>query len=180
MWLQRTVSLNPDFATSELGMAALAGLYGRIGDYDQAFAYCDEVLRREPDLYPALYNCGNVHLMARQYQQAEHLLAAAAAIDPQSVEAKYYLARALLEEGQYAEAGKYLDAVVRVEPNGWTYHYWLGWALEEGGNIPAARQKSTQRALQLNPDSAEARARLPQRLATKSSPREIEESREMN
>lgn len=165
MWLQRTVALNPDFATSELGMAALAGLYGRIGDYDQAFAYCDEVLRREPNLYPALYNCGNVHLMARQYQQAEHLLAAAAAIDPQSVEAKYYLARALLEEGQYAEAGKYLDAVVRVEPNGWTYHYWLGWALEEGGNIPAARQEY-QRALQLNPDSAEARARLTE-VATK-------------
>jgi tetratricopeptide (TPR) repeat protein len=103
--------------------------------------------------------------MARQYQQAEHLLAAAAAIDPQSVEAKYYLARALLEEGQYAEAGKYLDAVVRVEPNGWTYHYWLGWALEEGGNIPAARQEY-QRALQLNPDSAEARARLTE-VATK-------------
>jgi len=53
----------------EVGMAGVAGLYGQMGDYDRALALCSEILEKEPDLYSALYNCGNIHLMDGQYKE---------------------------------------------------------------------------------------------------------------
>jgi len=73
-WLER---VNPEYAKSEVGMAGVAGLYGQMGDYDRALALCSEILEKEPDLYSALYNCGNIHLMDGQYKDAEQLLSRA-------------------------------------------------------------------------------------------------------
>jgi tetratricopeptide (TPR) repeat protein len=158
-WLNRALAASRDYAASETGMATLIGLYGRLGDFDRAFSYCDSVLTKEPELYTALYNCGNVHLMKGQYHQAEDLLGRAIAINPESAEPKYYLGRALLGDGKPTEAEAYLRAALREDSSVWTYHYWLGWSLEQNGNIDAARAEY-QQALQLNQRSSEARARL--------------------
>ena len=164
-WLEKAIAARPDYATSPTGMAALAGLYGRVGDYKRAFSYCDEVLGSGHELYSALYNCGNVHLMAGQYKEAEELLMRASTENPELAEPKYYLGRALLEDGQNAPAQAYLLAAVNQDPTVWTYHYWLGWSLEQAGNVPAARHEY-QQALQLNTNSSEAKMRLAM-LATK-------------
>ena len=158
-WLDQVLATGGDYASSETGMAALIGLYGRLGDFDRAFSYCDAVMAKEPELYTALYNCGNVHLMKGEYRQAEDLLGRAIAVNPDSAEPKYYFGRALIGEGKPGEAGTYLRAAVKEDSSVWTYHYWLGWALEQGGNVDAARSEY-QTALQLNQGSSEARARL--------------------
>jgi len=155
-WMQR-VSL--DYVRSETGMASFAGLYGRIGDYEKAFALCSEILTKEPNLYSALYNCGNVHLMAGQYQEAERLLTRAVRLAPEQAAPKHYLGRTLLEEGRTDEARKYLQEAVDLDWKVWDYHYWLGVALEKQGSLAAARTEY-QQALQLNPDSGDAKIRL--------------------
>jgi len=156
IWLDR---VNPDYARSEVGMAGLAGLYGQMGDYERALALCSEILEKEPTLYSALYNCGNIHLMDGQYRDAEQLLSRAVELVPEQAAPKHFLGRALLQEGKNAEAQPYLLQAAAMDPKVWDYHYWLAESLEKSGNISAAREEY-QRALQLNQDSKEAKLRL--------------------
>jgi len=156
VWLER---VNPDYAKSEVGMAGAAGLYGQMGDYERAFALCSEILQKEPNLYSALYNCGNIHLLDGQYRQAQQLLSRAVQLVPEQAAPKHFLGRALLQDGRSAEAQPYLLQAVVMDPKVWDYHYWLAESFEESGNISAARTEYRQ-ALQLNPDSKEAKIRL--------------------
>jgi protein O-mannosyl-transferase len=155
-WLDR---VNPDYANSEVGMAGLAGLYGQMGDYHRAFALCSEILQKEPNLYSALYNCGNIQLLAGQYANAQELLSRAVRLVPEQAAPKHFLGRALLQDGRSAEAQPYLLQAVVMDPKVWDYHYWLAASLESGGNLPGARSEYAQ-ALRLNPDSKEAKTRL--------------------
>jgi Flp pilus assembly protein TadD len=159
IWLQRFLAVNPDILKTETGLALVAGLYGQMRDFDQAFGLCDEVLAKEPNLYSALYNCGNIHLMAGQYAQAQQLLSRAVQLVPEDAGPKYYLGRALLGDGRNQEAQPYLQAAVALDPKVWDYHYWLAVSLEQSGNIVAARAEYRQ-ALQLNQGSNEAKLRL--------------------
>ncbi len=156
VWLER---VDPDYAKSEVGMAGVAGLYGQMGDYERALALCSEILTKEPDLYSALYNCGNIHLMDGQYRDAEQLLSRAAQLVPEQAAPKHFLGRALLQDGRNAEAQPYLMQAAAMDPKVWDYHYWLAQSLEKSGNMSAARAEY-QRALQLNQDSKEAKLRL--------------------
>jgi len=156
VWLDR---VNPDYAKSEVGMAGVAGLYGEMGDYERAFALCSQILRKEPDLYSALYNCGNIHLVDGQYQDAEKLLSRAVQLVPEQAAPKHFLGRALLQDGRSAEAQPYLLQAVAMDPKVWDYHYWLAVSFEGNGNVSGARTEY-QQALQLNPDSKEAKVRL--------------------
>jgi tetratricopeptide (TPR) repeat protein len=155
-WLDR---VDPDYAKSEVGMAGLAGLYGQMGDYERAFALCSEILEKEPNLYSALYNCGNIHLIDRQYRDAEQLLARAVQLVPEQAAPKHFLGRALLQQGRNAEAQPYLLQAAAMDPTVWDYHYWLAESLEKSGDISAARAEY-HRAIQLNQDSKEAKQRL--------------------
>lgn len=156
VWLQK---VSPEYVKSEMGMASFAGLYGRMGDFDKAFALCSEILEKEPNLYSALYNCGNIHLIDHQYAEAERLLSRAVQLVPEQAAPKHYLGRALLEDGRNDEAQPYLRQAAALDPGTWDYHYWLGVSFEKSGNLPAARTEY-QQALQLNQGSSEARVKL--------------------
>src|SRR5260370_16752965 len=107
-----------------MGMAAVAGLYGQMGDYERACALCSEILEKEPNLYSALYNCGNIHLMDGQYRDAEQLLSRAVQLVPEQAAPKHFLGRALLQDGRNAEAQPYLLQTVPIDPNVLDYPYW--------------------------------------------------------
>jgi tetratricopeptide (TPR) repeat protein len=156
LWLEK---VNPEYAKSEVGKAGVAGLYGQMGDYERALALCADVLKQEPDLYSALYNCGNVHLMDGQYKEAEQLLWRAVQLAPEQAAPKHFLGRALLNQGRNEEAQPYLLQAVAMGPQVWDYHYWLAVSLEHSGNMSAARTEY-RRAVQLNQDSKEAKMRL--------------------
>ena len=159
IWLRRFLAVNPDFLKSETGMASVAGLYGRMGDFDAAFKLCDEILAKEPNLYTALYNCGNIHLMAGKYSEAAQLLSRAVQLVPEEAGPKHYLGRTLLQDGRNQEAQPYLQAAVAMDPKVWDYHYWLAESLEQSGKIAAARAEY-QQALQLNQGSTDAKLHL--------------------
>jgi Flp pilus assembly protein TadD len=140
-------------------MASLAGLYGRMGDFDKALALCSDILKKEPDLDSALYNCGNIELMDGHYTEAERLLSRAVVLAPQDAGSRHFLGRALLGEGRNDEAQRYLRQAVAADPSVWDYHYWMGVSLEKSGDMAGARMQY-QEALQLNGDSAESKMRL--------------------
>src|ERR1700686_3029002 len=156
VWLDR---VGPEYAKSEVGMAGVRGVYGQMGNYERAFALCSEILEKEPNLYSALYNCGNIHLMEGQYRDAEQLLSRAVQLVPEQAAPKHFLGRALLQDGHNAEAQPYLLQAVVMDPKVWDYHYWLAESFAQSGNMSAARVEY-QRALQLNQDSKEAKMRL--------------------
>jgi len=159
MWLDRFVSASPEFAQSLTGMASLAGLYGRMKNFQHATELCDRLLAKEPNLYSAVYNCGNIQLMAGKYAEAERLLSRAVSLEPLQAAPKHFLGRTLFEDGRNREAQAYLQAAVVMDPTVWDYHYWLGKSLELTGNTAGARNEYRQ-ALQLNRDSAETKLRL--------------------
>jgi tetratricopeptide (TPR) repeat protein len=156
VWLDK---VDPNYAKSEVGMAGLAGLYGEMGDYQRALALCSEILDKEPNLYSALYNCGNIHLLDGQYRDAAQLLARAVQLVPEQAAPRHFLGRALLKDGRNAEAQPYLQQAVAMDPKVWDYHYWLADSLEQSGNVSDARIEY-QKALQLNQDSKEVKIRL--------------------
>jgi tetratricopeptide (TPR) repeat protein len=158
-WLQKALLTSPDYVKSETGMASVAGLYGRMGDFGPALALCDQILAKEPNLYSALYNCGNIHLMDGQYRVAEQLLSHAVQLVPEQAAPKHFLGRAFLLDGRNAEAQPYLLLAAAMDPKVWDYHYWLAVSFEQSGNVSAARAEY-QWALQLNQDSKEAKLRL--------------------
>jgi tetratricopeptide (TPR) repeat protein len=100
---------------SETSMASVAGLWGRLGDYDQAIDLCNEALSTDSNLYSALYNCGNIELMAGHYSEAERLLQRAVEASPQLAAPRHFLGRALFLSGNNTEAQAYLGQAVDME-----------------------------------------------------------------
>jgi protein O-mannosyl-transferase len=157
--LEHLLEASPAYAQSETGMAEVAGLWGKLGDYDRATQFCQQALDADPDLYSALYNCGNIELLAGNYSKAENLLRRALEVSPQLAAPYHFLGRALLLDGKNAEAQLYLESAVTMAPEVWDYHYWLAQSLEKSGHLVAARVEY-ERTLQLNPDQNEARVQL--------------------
>jgi len=139
-------------------MAGVAGLYGQMGDYDRALALCSEILEKEPDLYSALYNCGNIHLMDGQYKDAEQLLSRAVQLVPEQAAPRHFLGRALLQDGRNAEAQPYLLQAVAMDSKVWDYHYWLAGRLKVVGICPQREWSTTGSATE--PGQQEAKLRL--------------------
>ncbi len=156
VWLDR---VDPEYAKSEVGMAGVAGLYGQMGDYERALVLCSQILEKEPNLYSAIYNCGNIHLLHGDYKDAEELLSRAVQLVPEQAAPKHFLGRALFQDGRNEEAQPYLLQAAAMDPKVWDYHYWLAESLEQSGNVPAARIEY-QRVLLLNQESKEAKLRL--------------------
>jgi tetratricopeptide (TPR) repeat protein len=157
--LEYALRMMPDFAKSETGMASVATLWAELRDYDRALALCSEVLTRVPDLYSALYNCGNIQLLAGRSVEAEQLLRRALQAAPDLAAPRHFLGRTLLLEGRNAEAQPYLRQAAAMDPKVWDYHYWLAESFELSGNKAAALAEY-QNTLQLNQGSKEAKLRL--------------------
>jgi tetratricopeptide (TPR) repeat protein len=157
-WLNQFLAAYPQFADSLTGKASLAALYGQMGDFDRAIGLCGQVLAKEANLYSALYNCGNIHLRAGSYSEAERLLAHAVQLEPLDAAPKHFLGRALFQQGRNQEALPYLRQAAAMDPKVWDYHYWLGQSLERSGDLREARAQY-QVTLLLNPDSTEAKMR---------------------
>jgi len=152
-------NLMPEYAKSDTGAVAVAAMWGKLGDYERALPLCSQVLAREPDLYSAVYNCGNIQLMAGNYRAAEPLLKRALQLSPELAAPRHFLGRALFLEGNNAAAQPYLQQAVTIDPSVYDYHYWFGLSLEKSGDRSAALQEY-RRSLQLNEDYTDAKLRL--------------------
>jgi tetratricopeptide (TPR) repeat protein len=157
--LESALRMTPAYSKSETGGANVAALWAQLGDTDRALTICSSVLSRDPNLYSALYNCGNIQLMAGHYGPAEQLLRRAVESAPQLAAPRHFLGRSLLLQGKNAEGQVYLSQAAALDPTVYDYHYWLGQSLQQSGNTTGARSEYLE-ALRLNQDSSEAKLRL--------------------
>ncbi|HTR22621.1 MAG TPA: tetratricopeptide repeat protein [Terriglobales bacterium] len=157
--LLRAEKYMPEYRDSETGAAATAGMWGKIGDTGRALELCSKVLSEDPELFSGLFNCGNIHLMAGDYAEAERLLTHAMQVASELAGPRHFLGRALYLDGKNDQALPYLRQAVAMDPTVYDFHLWLGMSLEKSGDIDGARTEY-RRALELNSGSAEARNHL--------------------
>jgi tetratricopeptide (TPR) repeat protein len=151
--LEYALRLSPEYVESETGRATVASYWAQLGDYDRALDLCSTLLARNPDLYSALYNCGNIELMAGHYRESGRLLQRAVEVSPQLAAPRHFLGRALFLDGKNAEGQAYLSQAVAMDPSVYDYHYWLGRSFQQSGDKANARREYLQ-ALQLNGDNS--------------------------
>jgi len=117
------------------------------------------VLQKDPTLYSALYNCGNIHFLAGQYTDAQQLLSQAVVSAPQQAGPKYFLGRVYLQQGRSADAEALFRQAVALDPRVFDYHLWYGRVLTMYGKFPEAKEQLSA-AVAINGESAEAKADL--------------------
>ena len=157
--LDKAVALAPAYLNSEVSKIDLAGLYGQLGEYNRALALCADVLQKDPTLYSALYNCGNIHFLAGQYADAEQLLSQAVRSAPQQAGPKYFLGRVYLQTDRKPEAEQLFRQAAEIDPKVYDYHLWYGRVLVMDGKIPEAKRELST-AVAINSESSEAKAEL--------------------
>ena len=157
--LDRAVALSHGTLTSETSKIDLAGLYSQLGDYDRALALCSQVLQQDPNLYSALYDCGNTNFLSRRYADAESLLSRAVLAAPGQAGPNYFLGRVYFQTGRTNEAEASFRKAVALDPGIYDYHYWYGRALALRGDVQDARREF-QAALAVKSDGIEAKASL--------------------
>lgn len=157
--LAMAVSLLKDPTEGELDAADLAGLYGRLGNYQEGELLCGKVLSQTPDLLSALYNCGVIDYQVGKYVDAEQLLSRAVNLTPGEPSVVYWLGRVHLKAGQIAQSRADFSRAVSTRPDVAEYHFWLGQSLESMGNVNDARLQYTE-TLRLDPSYEAAKIRL--------------------
>jgi protein O-mannosyl-transferase len=158
-YLDNAVAMFPSYLNSEVGKIDVAGIYGQLGDYDHALTLCSQVLQAEHDLYSALYNCGNINLIAGHYADAEKLLTLAVREAPEEAAPNYFLGRVFFQTNRPKEAEASFRKAVALDPNVYDYHYWYAQVLTARGDIPDARRELLA-AIAVKSDGAEAKAAL--------------------
>jgi protein O-mannosyl-transferase len=157
--LAAALQMSSDLNTGISGKVALAGLLVRLDMYDDALAVCKQVLQQEPDLYSAMYNCGNANFKVGNYIEAERLLSETVRETPDQAAPNYFLGRALFALQRYPEAETSFRHAVEIDPKGYQYHLSLGESFEQRGAYSKAREEYLS-ALELNSDSLEVKQRL--------------------
>lgn len=152
-------SVAPEYLENETGASSAAGMWGRLGDSERALRLCSWVLGKDPELFSALYNCGNIQLLAGNYAAAEELLKRAVHAASEMAAPRHFLGRTLFLDGKNSEAQPYLRQAVAMDPQVYDYHLWLGRSLEASGDLGGARTQYLE-ALQLNEMSADAKLHL--------------------
>lgn len=94
----------------------LGTLLGERGMLDEARAALEQAVRIWPQSSAANNQLGNVYLMTKQPQQAEHFYRLAVKHDAQNAEALFNLAGVLMSQGRYGEQREILERFIEVAP----------------------------------------------------------------
>ena len=125
-----------------------------LGRESEAVIRYEAALHVDPDLAPAHFNLGCIHLQADRLPEAVVRFEQALKIDPNYVAAHTSLGSALLLEGRTTEAMVHYETALRLDPSA-KAHQNLGVALLYARQLPAAVAQLEQ-AVQLEPDLVKA------------------------
>lgn len=129
------------------------------GRYQEAIAWEQRVLSRDPDYTLAQYNLGYCQYRTGQFQAARKNLTRAIALNPGEPEAYVYLGLTDYRSGQMAEAAENLRRAVEISPQSARYRFTYGMMLKAQGKADGARAEF-QSALALDPRLTAAREQL--------------------
>jgi protein O-mannosyl-transferase len=157
--LNTALALTPEVVQSNSGKSEVATLFAELGNFESALKLYLDVLREEPDLYSANYNCGYMYFLRRQDAAAEKLLLHAVQVGPGFAPPIFYLGRIYLRAGKATVAESYFRRALAIDANGYDFHYWLGQALAANERLNEARTEYAEE-LRLHPQNTNAVAAL--------------------
>ncbi len=118
----------------------LAQLHRDRGALEEAAGFFDEVLRIRPEDPTTLFWLGDIRLEQGRPGDAEALFAAALALFPGSLSARYGLAQTALLAEDYRRAADLLEEILQRDPNIGAVHYPLGMAYRGLGDDAKAEE----------------------------------------
>ncbi|MFZ0478192.1 MAG: tetratricopeptide repeat protein [Terriglobales bacterium] len=130
-----------------------------VGQDDRAVAYLERAVQVDPDNYRSLLLLGITENNLGRYDRAIPALLHARELHPKGGIADFFLGMAEVGAHQFTEAEVTLRHAIELVPGKFRQHYLLGVALEQQGRLGEARSEFL-RELQLDPTSADAKARL--------------------
>src|SRR5205814_5195063 len=157
--LDLALKFQPAILHTELGQTAVATMYGQLGEYQAALRVYEQVLREEPDLYSAVYNCGYTYFLLNRDSEAEKLLSHAAQLAPSIPSPAFYLGQIYLRTGRAELAESQLRRALQLDPQGYDYHFWLGRTLAARRQVREAKTEYL-KEVKLYPTNSKALAEL--------------------
>jgi len=144
----------PDEARQEL-MQAQAALLER-KQPEEGVGHLEKAIKIYPHFLEAQLMLGTAYMDLRQWEKAERALRRALEINPQTAAAHLALGELYRQQKRYPEAEKSLQAGLKLDARSWQGHFALGRLYFDQGDLAKAGPE-VGRAIQLNPDYAEAR-----------------------
>jgi len=116
--------------------------YGTIlaerGMYTPALEMFNDVVRREPSYWAAVYNLGLTHYKMGHLPEAENYFLEAIRINPRKPDEYFYLGMTQLKSGRTDEAIAAARRAIALNPSGFAYHFALGVMLKAQGDFAGA------------------------------------------
>lgn len=137
----------------------LTQIFIKRGQYQEARALCEQVLRENPNFWLCNYNLGYLAYKTANSAEAEKHLVRAIQIDPSDPDQYTFLGLSRFRMGRLADAAADLQRAIAIKPDGPGYHFALGMVLEQRGDCAAA-QAQFQAELTINPRNALAQQEL--------------------
>ena len=129
------------------------------GDYDQALAIFEEVLRENPKLPDAWVGVGDVHTDLRQWEQAESAYANAVGLDGQNFEAHFGRGKALQVLSRLLDAIRSYHRALLIKPDDFDANLNMATAYLQLDQ-PDSAITYAEKAVKIQPDSGPARINL--------------------
>ena len=138
------IEISPDYARAYAGIAdchSFLKMY--FGRGPEAVASADEAsataLRLAPDLPEAQASRGLALFLQSQFEQAEHHLRCAIALDPRASEPHYLYGRVCFSQGRISEAAEHFREACGITPEAYDSWYLLGMCYRRLGAVTRAR-----------------------------------------
>lgn len=137
----------------------LSVVYSRLGRVEQANQILALAIKEFPQYYlgsfDGLTNAGIAYSNLRRYDEAERSLRKAIQMEPNAVEAHFYLGLVLLRTGRAADGEQQIRQAIAINPTIEDFHWALGLSREMQGDFAEA-SKEYQEELRLYPESKQA------------------------
>jgi tetratricopeptide (TPR) repeat protein len=150
----------PQGSSEQIDQVVQLGLkHYQAGDFAQAEALCQQILKMQSDNIDALHILGVIAGQRGEYQTAIQLINQAIQIKPEFIEANHNLAAFYTFQGDVAKAEEHYQKAIDLKPDYWDAHCHLGILYKDNLQLDKAIE-CLQRIIQLNPHYVKAHATL--------------------
>ncbi|NNF42483.1 MAG: tetratricopeptide repeat protein [Phycisphaerales bacterium] len=129
------------------------------GQYDEALVLFQDLLAENPTITPAYMGIGDIHMVRKNYEQAEPAYARAARLEPNNFDAQYGHGLALQMLERFVEAVRAYRRALRIDPGSTKANLNIATTFLQMTEADRAVDYA-ERAVALSPDNGAARANL--------------------
>lgn len=148
-WYNEIILKNSESLRAMLGMAQIAE---RRGQTDQALIWVEKANKANPKVIAPVAVLANYHIKARQFKQADDIIASAEQLQAGHPELLKLRAKSLFAQGKTREAGEAINELIKLQPKNVTNYLQLAQIHSSTKNFEKARE-TLRRAAQVAPNA---------------------------